>query len=161
MNMNATYEVRLQHIVDFHRNAITHKLLGILVEFSLKYIIKHFNLLLFMQKWLYAINWIEFVKISNSIYRPVNISERGSISRFMDSAILGVWPIALRLFIVHVIIAVMPPKKQFVNKNTTERLSQNLTVVEVIHILAQDCSNCNHSTCLVHVIQYQILNRNI
>jgi len=27
MNMNATYKVRSQHIVDFHRNAITHKLL--------------------------------------------------------------------------------------------------------------------------------------
>jgi len=47
---------------------------------------------------------IDFVKISNSIYRQVNISEGGSISRFIDSAILGVRPIALRLFIVHVII---------------------------------------------------------
>ena len=28
MTMNATYEVRTRHIVDFHRNAITHKLLG-------------------------------------------------------------------------------------------------------------------------------------
>ena len=55
-----------------------------------------------MQTWLYAINW--FCQISNSIYRQVNISESGSISRFIDSAILGVWPIALRLFIVHVII---------------------------------------------------------
>jgi len=50
---------------------------------------------------------INFVKISNSIYRRVNISENGSISRFIDSAILGVWPIALRLFIVHVIINVI------------------------------------------------------
>ena len=46
---------------------------------------------------------IDFVKISSSIYRQVNISESGSIYRFIDSAILGVWPIALRLFIVHVI----------------------------------------------------------
>ena len=46
---------------------------------------------------------IDFVKISNSIYRQVNISESGSISRIIDSAISGVWPIALRLFIVHVI----------------------------------------------------------
>ena len=53
---------------------------------------------------LYAIN---FVLISNSIYRQVNISESGSISRFIDSAILGVWPIALRLFIVHVIISIV------------------------------------------------------
>jgi len=37
--MNATYEVRSQHFVDFHRNAITHKLY--LVELSLKYIIKY------------------------------------------------------------------------------------------------------------------------
>ena len=32
---------------------------------------------------------IDFVKISNSIYKQVNISESGSISRFIDSAILG------------------------------------------------------------------------
>jgi len=49
---------------------------------------------------------IDFVKISNSIYRQVNISESGSISRFIDSAFLGMWPIALRLFIVHVIIII-------------------------------------------------------
>jgi len=48
---------------------------------------------------------IDFVNISNSIYRQVNITETGSISRFIDSAIFfGGWPIALRLFIVHVII---------------------------------------------------------
>ena len=46
---------------------------------------------------------IDFIKIMNSIYRQVNISESGSISKFIDSAILGVWPVALRLFIVHVI----------------------------------------------------------
>jgi len=49
MNMNATYEVRSQHIVDFQRNAIairrsilsiTHTV-NFLVEFSLKFIITH------------------------------------------------------------------------------------------------------------------------
>jgi len=44
---------------------------------------------------------IDFVKISNSIYRPVNISERES-TRFTDSAFLGMRPIALRLFIGYV-----------------------------------------------------------
>ena len=53
---------------------------------------------------------IDFVKISNSIYRQVNISESRSISRFIDLAILGVWPIALRLFIVHVINCLVIPQ---------------------------------------------------
>jgi len=50
--MNATYEVRSQHFVDFHRNAITHKLLGrtfIKIHYkihykTLKYLLNEFKI---------------------------------------------------------------------------------------------------------------------
>ena len=49
MNMNATYEIRSQHIVDLKkRNSIVIRrsilYIHFLVEFSLKYIIKHSNI---------------------------------------------------------------------------------------------------------------------
>jgi len=48
MNMNATYEVRSQHIVDFHRNAITRKLRGrifIKIHYkTLKYLLNEFKI---------------------------------------------------------------------------------------------------------------------
>jgi len=48
MNMNATYEDRSQHIVDFQRNAITHKLLGgIFIKIhtkTLRYLLNEFKI---------------------------------------------------------------------------------------------------------------------
>jgi len=80
---------------------------------------------------------IDFVKISNSIYRQVNISESGSISRFIDSVILGVWPIALRLFIVHVIIVYI--------------LYKELRLTDIINI---------YTKMLNHTVQYHVLKKN-
>jgi len=89
---------------------------------------------------------IDFVKIPNSINRQVNISESGSISRFIDSAILGVWPIALRLFIGHVIMYVI-----MLILLSIEHWNTLQTYLELNSWRCTSCGNSMLNICHLHV----------
>jgi len=87
---------------------------------------------------------IDFVKISNSNYRPVNISENGSISIFIDSAILGVWPIALRLFIFPVLIPL--------NMCSTNSWLKSVFTYKIIF-----CNQITITSCCLNVCMFDCL----